>query len=702
MRQRHRPAQDADSTSVLAQLGARVREGRGSATAVSRFDGLAGGEGGSAGVPLGFTSLGTVAFVATALLFAAMAATFLLEDTTAPREPLTGNKILPPVVPPPPGVVTVSLMTAAAAAAAAAGGGGGGGGGGGRLSGCARAASQFAMGRCGHGIDAWCRRVADGNASADVLFFDPTCDTGRLPRKRKGQFFAAYNSEHPGGGNDGGGGGGGGGGGSSSSSLDGGVATGRASGMHDPAWVGRMDLTFDWRRRVADVWVPWAPCRKGLVGVDLRALHYVPPKAAAAAAAAVAVGRGGRGGLAAVVGSAAAGLAAAAAAAVGSVGGAGGAGGGAGSGAAGKVGGGAAAAAGAAVSAVEYAPWQQALLRRPRASPLLVGERRADVASFVSSCAEGGERYELLQALEAPADADADANADATADAGDTPPPPLLAVDHFGACLRNALVREKRAALEDAEAAEPRPELLEEVDGSTRFSFGGNGGGGGGGGAQELMEPAARAKIRVLSLYKFALVFERSRDADHVTEQLWHALAAGTLPVYWGPAATARAWVPCEGCVVWADDFPSAAALAAHLRGMPDATYLAHFAWKRRGGHRPPAGPAWAQSDGGGGGEEGNDGTRRARRAARLRMRPRGAGFDKDGSSFFERLDGYCRDNFGLQQGCMACERVAAYHEVLRRRAAAGEVVGRDVVANPLRRSPVKTHDRYNFGLHAN
>jgi hypothetical protein len=671
MRQRHRPAQDADSTSVLAQLGARVREGRGSATAVSRFDGLAGGEGGAPGMPLGFTSLGTVAFVATALLFAAMAAVFLLEDTTAPREPLTGNKVLPPVVPPPPGIITVSLMTAAAAATA--------GGGGGRLSGCARAASQFAMGRCGHGIDAWCRRVADGNASADVLFFDPTCDTGRLPRKRKGQFFAAYNSEHPGGNDDGGGGGGGG------SSLDGGVATGRAGGMLDPAWVGRMDLTFDWRRRVADVWVPWAPCRRGLVGVDLRALHYVPPKAAVAVVGAV-----GRGGLAAVVGSAAARLAAAAAAAVG--GGVGGAGGGAGNGAADKEG---TASVGAAAPAVEYAPWQQALLRRPRASPLLVGERRADVASFVSSCAEGGQRYELLQALEAPADAAAADNAAA----GDAPPP-LLAVDHFGACLRNALVREKRAALEDAEAAEPRPELLEdEEDDSSRSSssFSGGGGGGGGGGAQELLEPAARAKIRVLSLYKFALVFERSRDADHVTEQLWHALAAGTLPVYWGPTATARAWVPCEGCVVWADDFPSAAALAAHLRGMPDAVYLAHFAWKRRASRRPPAGPAWAQSDGGGE----NDGGR-ARRAARLRMRPRGAGFDKDTAPFFERLDGYCRDNFGLQQGCMACERVAAYHEVLRRRAAAGEVVGRDVVAHPLRRSPVKTHDRYNFGLHAN
>ena len=141
------------------------------------------------------------------------------------------------------------------------------------------------------------------------------------------------------------------------------------------------------------------------------------------------------------------------------------------------------------------------------------------------------------------------------------------------------------------------------------------------------MSMSARAKVLVLALYRFALVVERTAapGSEFVSEQLWHALAAGALPVYWGPAI-AKQWVPCSKCVVWADEFEDVDHLASFLRNMSDDEYLSYFVWKRE------QGPS-----------------------------------QKTSGSKFHQLQIYCRNNFGLRQGCMACERVAAHYERLRK-----------------------------------
>ena len=43
-----------------------------------------------------------------------------------------------------------------------------------------------------------------------------------------------------------------------------------------------------------------------------------------------------------------------------------------------------------------------------------------------------------------------------------------------------------------------------------------------------------RAKIDLLSQYKFSICFENAKGNGYVTEKLLHARVAGTIPIYWG------------------------------------------------------------------------------------------------------------------------------------------------------------------------
>ena len=362
---------------------------------------------------------------------------------------------------------------------------------------CESARAQFGMGHCGHGVDAWCQRVADGSAGADILVFDPRCDVrgssssnaaddGKsgyswggnssvnwsLPRKRLNQFFVLLDLEQPDQHGD------------TSLIASGGVPLGSAAGRaalavrehssmhHDKGWRQPMDLILGHRRATSDVWVPWAPCHH-FVGTTLDILRYTPG----------------------------------------------------------------------------------ALLARPHSSPLLLSRRIGHAASFLSAgCTRsprdtsrpsqqtgtsqppmGVIRTELLRAFERS----------------------FGAVDHYGVCLRNRHMQ--HTVPPELPAAEARTEL-----------------------AHSGMSMSARAKVLVLALYRFALIVERTAapGSEFVSEQLWHALAAGTLPVYWGPAI-AKQWVPCSKCVIWADEFNNIDHLASFLRSMSDDEYLSYFAWKR-------------------------------------------------------------------------------------------------------------------------
>eukprot|EP00940_MAST-03C_sp_MAST-3C-sp2_P002323 g2323.t1 len=206
--------------------------------------------------------------------------------------------------------------------------------------------------------------------------------------------------------------------------------------------------------------------------------------------------------------------------------------------------------------------WTRTLSRRSDSRRTFVGHEDASVATFVSNCAH--DRLETIDRIERYS-------------------PGTLQMDHYGRCNRNV-------------ASLPSAARSEKEGGSYESAF--------------------REKMEILQQYRIALVFENVHGVRHyVTEKIFHALAAGALPVYSGaPPEDVEALLPCHDCVVFADHFASADALAKHLTHLlkdRDA-YLAHFRWKRE----------------------------RTLRA-----------------SFLAHMQ-YCESNFRLQQGCMACERL--------------------------------------------
>ena len=88
-------------------------------------------------------------------------------------------------------------------------------------------------------------------------------------------------------------------------------------------------------------------------------------------------------------------------------------------------------------------------------------------------------------------------------------------------------------------------------------------------------------KNAVLSQYLFTLAFENSNCPYWITEKLFDALSAGSVPVYMG-APNIRDYVPNASGVIFVDDFASPAALAQHLlRVSRDRSlYVQYHAWR--------------------------------------------------------------------------------------------------------------------------
>ncbi|CCV05044.1 putative Alpha3-fucosyltransferase [Mesorhizobium metallidurans STM 2683] len=89
-----------------------------------------------------------------------------------------------------------------------------------------------------------------------------------------------------------------------------------------------------------------------------------------------------------------------------------------------------------------------------------------------------------------------------------------------------------------------------------------------------------KTKLDTVAHYKFCLALENSSETDYVTEKLFDALKAGSVPVYLG-APNVGEFAP-EGSYINAADFGSPAELAAYLRHLiptPDA-YEAYFGWR--------------------------------------------------------------------------------------------------------------------------
>lgn len=100
------------------------------------------------------------------------------------------------------------------------------------------------------------------------------------------------------------------------------------------------------------------------------------------------------------------------------------------------------------------------------------------------------------------------------------------------------------------------------------------------GGCQHNMD-ANDTKIATISRYKFAFTPENSNDVSYVTEKIYHALQAGTVPIYIG-APDVHRFVPVPDAVIRVDDFASIEALVDYLKQAANdqAVYNKHVAWK--------------------------------------------------------------------------------------------------------------------------
>lgn len=89
-------------------------------------------------------------------------------------------------------------------------------------------------------------------------------------------------------------------------------------------------------------------------------------------------------------------------------------------------------------------------------------------------------------------------------------------------------------------------------------------------------------KVKIMRLYKFHAAFENSNGMDYVTEKVYLALAAGTVPVYFG-APNIDLFVP-HGSIIRVDDFDSLQSLSNHLKDCMknDSLYDQYHAWRRR------------------------------------------------------------------------------------------------------------------------
>jgi len=98
------------------------------------------------------------------------------------------------------------------------------------------------------------------------------------------------------------------------------------------------------------------------------------------------------------------------------------------------------------------------------------------------------------------------------------------------------------------------------------------------------MPEDAHHKKDVLAKYKFHLAFENSNTRDYVTEKIFHAFYAGTVPVYLG-APNIDDFCPSNHSIIKVSDFPSLEALAEYMKYLDqnEEEYNKYLSWKHEG-----------------------------------------------------------------------------------------------------------------------
>uniref|UniRef100_A0A7S1YD15 Fucosyltransferase n=1 Tax=Sexangularia sp. CB-2014 TaxID=1486929 RepID=A0A7S1YD15_9EUKA len=90
-------------------------------------------------------------------------------------------------------------------------------------------------------------------------------------------------------------------------------------------------------------------------------------------------------------------------------------------------------------------------------------------------------------------------------------------------------------------------------------------------------------KVAVLSHYPFAFAFENVQEVDYVTEKVWNALEAGSVPVYWG-APNVNEFLPDPSAILNVADYASLDEVATAIRyyaDRPDELWTRFHSWRR-------------------------------------------------------------------------------------------------------------------------
>ncbi len=95
-------------------------------------------------------------------------------------------------------------------------------------------------------------------------------------------------------------------------------------------------------------------------------------------------------------------------------------------------------------------------------------------------------------------------------------------------------------------------------------------------------EPLPNRKEVVSSKHLFMFAFENSNCIDYVTEKVFHALKAGTIPIYMGTRSVIRS-VP-ENSIIHVDNFRSHKELATYLHFLSNnkTAYQSYFEWRNK------------------------------------------------------------------------------------------------------------------------
>lgn len=159
-----------------------------------------------------------------------------------------------------------------------------------------------------------------------------------------------------------------------------------------------------------------------------------------------------------------------------------------------------------------------------RAPPLPYTEKRKReqlATAFVSNCASHNDREKWLEDMDR-----------------------LIKVASYGQCKRNA-------------------EVDEDI-------------------AKEFASNRWRLKIEASRRFLFQLVFENSDETDYVTEKLYQALEAGTVPIYMGAKGQIWRHLPNRSSIIYVADFKGPEELAAHVLKVAanETLYNSYLEWR--------------------------------------------------------------------------------------------------------------------------